>query len=291
MSNKVAFLTTIFPMEKEYLTDFFTSLQDQSYKSFDVIVVNDGYEDFENILKNYSSLNIVELKFSSTPSKNREHGINYAKKSGYDHLIFGDSDDYFSEDRIRVCMGLLNEYEIVVNDLSLFDKNGIYSEKYFSNRLDDKESVDINMIKDKNLFGLSNTAIRLDILDVVDFSDELIAVDWYFYTKLLLENKKAVFTNQALTFYRQYAENTIGMNGLTLDNLKKGINVKSLQYKLLSEQGWDFIKEFNEINDLKKIVFSEAELMSYLDHLKENKIDFPFWWEEIKLLRNNHEVN
>jgi len=81
------------------------------------------------------------------------------------------------------------------------------------------------------------------------------------------------------------------MNGLTLDNFKKGIDVKSLQYRLLSEQGWDFKKEFNEMSDLKKLVPGEAELMSYLAHLKENKIDFPFWWEEIKLLRNDHEVN
>ena len=50
-NKKIAFLTTIFPMEEEYLKDFFNSLLQQTYKEFDILVVNDGYENFENLLK------------------------------------------------------------------------------------------------------------------------------------------------------------------------------------------------------------------------------------------------
>ena len=51
MNPKIAFLTTVFPMKTEYLYDFFDSLQKQTYKKFNIIVVNDGYENFEEIKK------------------------------------------------------------------------------------------------------------------------------------------------------------------------------------------------------------------------------------------------
>ena len=291
MSNDVAFLTTIFPMEERYLLDFFGSLKKQTVKNFDVVVVNDGYKDFSSIRKQFDFLNIIELDYSSTPAKNREYGINYVNNKGYDILIFGDSDDCFSENRIQVCLELLNSCEIVVNDLSLFDDGGTYSENYFSHRVNNGESIAIEMVKDKNLFGLSNTAIRLDILDSVSFDDDLIAVDWYLFSKLLLEGNRAVFTNETLTFYRQYSGNTVGMNNVTKEYFMKGVEVKLLQYKLLCDQGWDYVNSFNEISDLKKMVQGKDQLMRHVTSLREDEIKFPFWWEGIRLLRNNHEVN
>ena len=93
MRNNVAFLTTIFPMNKTYLFDFFNSLQKQTYKNFDVIVINDNYEGFDEVEQAFTGLNIIELNYSGTPAKNRDFGINYVIDSGYDVLIFGDSDD------------------------------------------------------------------------------------------------------------------------------------------------------------------------------------------------------
>jgi len=63
--NGVAFLTTIFPMNKQYLLDFFGSLTRQTYDKFDVVVVNDGYSDLDEITTLFKGLTIVELPFSS----------------------------------------------------------------------------------------------------------------------------------------------------------------------------------------------------------------------------------
>ena len=53
IKRKVAFLTTIFPMNKKYLCDFFDSLQTQTDKNFDVVIVNDGYDDFRKFKNKY----------------------------------------------------------------------------------------------------------------------------------------------------------------------------------------------------------------------------------------------
>ena len=198
-------------MEEKFLIDFFDSLSSQTYDKFDVIVVNDGFENFSDFINKYQNLNIIELLYSNTPSKNREYGINYCIEKNYDILIFGDSDDYFSSNRISQTISLLSIYDIVVNDISTFDNNGIINANYLSNRVDNNSIINYNFIKDKNIFGLTNTAINLNILDKVKFDDLLIAVDWYLFKNLLKLGYKAIFTNKIVSYYRQYLGNKIGL--------------------------------------------------------------------------------
>jgi len=209
--KNVAFLTTIFPMEERFLIDFFDSLSGQTYDNFDVIVVNDGYDNFYDVKMKYQNLSIIELPYSDTPAKNREYGINYCIKRKYDILIFGDSDDYFSNNRVELSLNMLNSNDIVVNDVSLFSDRGVYETMYISNRLSDNSKVNFNYIKNKNIFGLSNTALKINILSKVSFDKDLVAVDWYLYKSLLKNSCKAIFTNKAITYYRQHKDNTIGL--------------------------------------------------------------------------------
>jgi len=209
---KVAFLTTIFPMPQEYLLDFFNSLQNQSYKEFDIVVVNDGYKEFELIRDKYRVLSIIELPYQNTPAKNREYGINYCIDKGYNILIFGDSDDYFASNRIEKSIELLADYDIVVNDFDLFAENGIYEQKYISNRVKNNSSIEASFIEDKNILGLSNTALNLSILkNRVVFEKDLVAVDWFLFKSLLRDGKKAIFTNEAISFYRQHLDSIVGL--------------------------------------------------------------------------------
>ena len=212
MNKRVAFLTTIFPMKIQFLYDFFDSLEKQTYQKFDIIVINDAYENFEAIKNNYRNLDIIELKYSNTIAKNREYGINYVIDNNYNILIFGDSDDHFSNNRVEKCIELLELNDIVVNDLSLFTGNKIYEEKYISNRIQNNTLIQYDFIKDKNIFGLSNTALNVKIMSNIIFDEKLVAVDWFLYKKLLKSGNKAIFTNDVETFYRQYENNTIGLS-------------------------------------------------------------------------------
>ena len=211
--NKVSFLTTVFPMNERYIYDFFDSLINQTYKNFDIIVINDGYEKFDRIKNKYHhNLNIIEVKYSDTPAKNREYGINYCIDQKYDFLIFGDSDDYFQKNRVKKSLEFLKKTDVVVNDLSLFNIDGVFKEKYISHRINNLENIDLEFIKDKNIFGMSNTAINLKKLTKVFFDDKIVAVDWYFFKRLLEKGLKAIFTNETITYYRQHEKNTIGLS-------------------------------------------------------------------------------
>ena len=211
-SNKISFLTTIFPMNRQFLYDFFDSLKNQTYKKFDIIVVNDGYKDFEKIKIIYGqTLNITELQYSNSPAKNREYGINYCIDHKYDILIFGDSDDYFKNNRVEKSIEFLKQVDIIVNDLNLFDKNGIYEENYLSHRVKNLDAVDLEFIKNKNIFGMTNTAIKLNKVSKVSLDNKIVAVDWCFFKTLLEQGLKAIFTNETVSYYRQHKNNTVGL--------------------------------------------------------------------------------
>ena len=210
--NKVAFLTTVFPKNEKFLKTFFNSLSAQTYKNFDLVIVNDDFKNLDFYKDLYSNLNIVNINSSNTPAKNREVGINFCIDQNYEILVFGDSDDYFTENRIEKSLELLKKSDVIINDLSLFDENGVYEKKYLSNRLKNLDIIDFEFIKDKNIFGMSNTAIKLKNIKKVSFNSTIVAVDWFFFKTILKKKHRAIFTNETETFYRQYKNNTIGLH-------------------------------------------------------------------------------
>lgn len=275
-NKKVAFSTTIFPMEESYLHDFFASLQKQTYKRFDIVVLNDGYDDLEKFKYLYSDLKIVEIKYNNTPAKNREYAINYIKRQSYDIMVFGDSDDYFSENRVEKSLELLNNNDIVVNDLSLCNEFGIVKEKYISNRIKNNTKIKIDFIKDKNIFGFTNTALKLKILDRVGFDEKLIAVDWYLFSDLLLRNCKAIFTNEAISFYRQHDLSLIGLGNISKKYISLGLNVKFKHCQSFPE----LRDTYNEINKLR-----HQDIDELYTNLVDKRIIYPLWWEEVRSIK------
>ena len=236
MPERIAFLTTIFPMNEEYLYEFFDSLNQQTLKTFDLIVVNDNYGNLDKVKLQFRHLSITELKASGSPIQNRKQGINFVLENNYDIIIFGDSDDYFSTNRVEVIVEKLKNYDIVVNDLSVFNADEIYEEKYFSNRIKNNAEITIDFIKDKNIFGMSNTALRVKHMGNIFYDPKLIALDWYIFSLALLNSGVAIFTNEAETFYRQHDKNTVGIGWLNKEIFRKGVAVKLKQYELLSKE-------------------------------------------------------
>lgn len=295
MINKKAetvFLTTIFPASKLFLDDFFKSLQEQTTTNFDVLVVNDGIDNFASYQTRYSSLNLIELKSNVSPAKNRQIGINKALELEYKYLIFGDSDDYFSKNRIQESLKSLKDNDIVVNELTLFNQK-VFNKDFFKNNLKGHISPFKDVI-DSNIFGFSNIALRAEILSgSVQFNDGLIAVDWFFISTLFLSGKpKVKFLDNTQTFYRQHTANTVGFSILlTKERLKLGVKVKEIHYRLiikycnsfnLQEYCSIFEKKSKEIEQLQKELTNSIFVEKYIKTVNKNyKNIFTGWWSEI----------
>ena len=259
--TKVAFLTVVFRENEVFLNEFLKSLNCQSFQNFDLIVVNDGLDNFEYYKKKFPNLRIKELSSTYSHIKNREVGINYCIEKKYDFLVFGDSDDYFKNDRIEKSIKLLKSYDIVVNDLSTFNSDGSIDKMYLSNRLRNHQEINYNFIKNKNIFGLSNTSIKLKKLNKMKLPEDVIALDWFIFSCFLIEGKSAIFTNNTISYYRQHSSNVIGLKKLDTISYKKGLITKNKHYNALKRK---FNMTFNDIN--------KCEI---------KKTQFPLWWEQI----------
>jgi sugar O-acyltransferase (sialic acid O-acetyltransferase NeuD family) len=280
--KRIAFLTTIFPTELKYIAEFFESLSKQIYKKFDVIVLNDGFQNFENFKKKYRNLTIIELPAAGSIAKNRETLIRYSKMNNYDIAIFGDIDDTFSEDRIEKSIKALKHADIVVNDLTSIKDGCIIDESIYSKRLINQRFISFDFIKDKNIFGMSNTAVNLNVVSLseVQFSDDLIAVDWFFFSLLLLNGAKATFISDTVTFYRQYDSNVIGIGSFSIEKINSILKVKVIHYEKMKEINADYQALLDEVLILKEICTDETELNKLLID-NSNEIKTPFWWELI----------
>ncbi len=277
--NKVALFTVFYPGAETYIGEFFDSVLDQTYKDFDLIIVNDGYKD-KKLSSLCPNLSVVELRGDATISGNRAIGINYAIDKNYNYLFLCDVDDYMHPARVEHVLRSFGNNDIIVNDLDIVgtDRKLIVKD-YFQKSISANTILDKDFVKDKNIFGFSNSALKVSALSKVSFPTDLKVVDWYFFTQLLNEGLKAQFLDESLTEYRQHSKNLIGISSFTIDVFKKLIELKKKQYSYMKEVYPVYQKLYDQMIDLSK--FPNNELRKIID--KNTDITpYPVWWENVK---------
>lgn len=291
--NNTAFLTTIFPNSLGFLNEFLNSLSNQTDLNFDLLVVNDGVENFESYFEKFTKLNTIEIVSCKSPVENRIEGLNYVINAGYENLIFGDSDDYFENNRVELSKKELNKFDIFVNDLSIVTGN-----EFVKNVFESKINKSINFEKTillSNIFGLSNTAMKTNCLSKLNLEipSHIIAFDWFLYSLLIVLEKKSVhFSSKTSTYYRQHENNTIGLNfNLDPESFIKEIEIKKTHLKEMKnyclknnkiDYSLIFDKELKGIEELEVLTNKNSELTNYLKIVNTN-IDaiFDGWWSRI----------
>lgn len=281
--TKIALLTTFFPVPEMFVFDFMNSLSTQTYKKFDLIVMNDGYGDTSQIRKQFSNIEIIEIPPAGSIAKNREVLIKFAIANKYDVAIFGDVDDYFSENRVEISVKELLSADIVVNDLTPIYVNKQTERKVIASRLLELPNDIIDYIKDKNIFGLSNTAINLRSIQVEDlnFPDDLVAVDWYFYSNLLLSGMKPVFVSDVITYYRQHALNTVGISDVSEESITNAVRVRLIHYFYMSKKYRSYKNLYDNELKLSKSLRAKDKL-EIITRKNQRELKSPLWWEVIE---------
>jgi hypothetical protein len=286
--NSVAVFVVIFPAIEHFLKEYFISLEKQSFKDFDIVVINDGFDSFQKAIGT-SPLRIDEIRHGGTPSKIREFGIRHLQENNYEYVVFTDADDTFAPNRIEKSIELLKYHDIVVNDITTISKEGnILDSLYISNRLTNRAEIVFEFIIDKNIFGFSNTSLRLSCLqEQITFNGNLIAPDWYFFSRLLLKGCSTIFTNETVTYYRQYENNILGLAPmLDEEKLEKGIKLKLAHYAELAKFDKRFDDLYNYFIELKINISVQKYKMNYIEKINKLRINKPLWSEHIKLLRD-----
>ncbi len=281
MHNPGVFFSVVYPQALPYLKDVRDSALSQTRKDFDVIVVNDGC-DKDRIVEELQGLNITILDAEGGFTANRMQGINYARNQGYRYLLFCDADDSFTAIRYERTVAEFEKSnaDILVCNLNIADEHcQPFLKDYFSKEIPEDRSIDADFLKDKNIFGMSNTAIRLEALTEDIQIPEAPIVDWLLFTVLLLKGLKAKYITDSMVNYRQYSTNMIGITRYDVTSFKKLAGLKNNHYKLLVECGDNqYDKLFQDSKRL--LVLSDDEIESIVK--RELAIHpQPLWWQII----------
>jgi len=274
---KFALATVIYPKVKQFFPEFIKSLRNQTDQNFQILIVNEGCNIFDFDL---SGFDFVVLNDGGSISKNREILIHEADKLQYEWIVFADADDWFEANRIEIIRSLILEYDIIANEIVPFSGRQYFDPK-FQRVLGKFQQIDLNFVFDKNLFGLSNVACRTRFLKDIFIPSEIIAVDWYQFTKAIQSGAKACFTAKTKTYYRQWAENIIGMDKITDKEINTGVQAKYFHYKyLINTDPW-YKKNLPWINKIY-LQIKSSEFDSYIDKVRKSRQKTTFWWENIK---------
>lgn len=285
--NTIIF-SVIFKNNLKYFDDFLSSLNDQTDKDFELFLFADNVKDIETHIR-FKNLKIKIFHLTGTPFQIRIKALIEVSKYDISNIIFADTDDLMSSDRVKYSKIYLKKYSIVCNDLNIIDSNGnITAASYWKNRLGNMFVFNSDFIIDKNIVGLGNSAIKAKVLkkSLIKLLQIKDASDWLLFT-FLSKRKKIFFFTEACTNYRQHSDNNLGRKSINNDNLLNLLKMKIIHLKNISK--YEIITKNNSLNTPKVIekylsLINNPNLLKLnVDHLNSINLNY-FWWEELNYL-------
>ena len=195
--------------DEKYLGECIDSVLKQSYKNFELILINDGSTDNTlSIMNKYKSLDnriVVIDKANEGPSAARNDGLDIAKGQ---YISFLDSDDIFlSEDYLKLLYEKLIEYDAdkAICYMTKFDDNTIPTIEEYDIKMDWTTGKTILMNK-LPYFLVGNTLSYLfkkEDFDNLRFPVGHIMEDNAILHRLLLKSEKIAIVNKTIYAYRK----------------------------------------------------------------------------------------
>ena len=122
---KISIIVPVYNSEK-YLRRCLDSLQNQSFKDIEIIIVNDGSTDnSQQIIDEYCNDRRIVCynQKNSGQAAARNFGLHNANG---DFILFVDSDDYVELDFCeKMYFTIIKGYDIVLSDYYIIDNNGL----------------------------------------------------------------------------------------------------------------------------------------------------------------------
>ncbi|MBO6282694.1 MAG: glycosyltransferase family 2 protein, partial [Pseudobutyrivibrio sp.] len=210
---KTALSTVIYKQAHPYLQDLLTSVDNQSDKDFDLLIINDNYTkaELEEVEKQiHNTVHGINIHIEDISDKHlsiagtRIEMLKTAKCLGYESLVLVDADDTISPTRME---SFIKSFELDKDRVFFYNKFVTETGKDVFKTLPDAVE-DIKPIAQANFLGLSNTGIRISCLSD-DFLDSLnegaVAVfDWYLFSRIIMDIGTGAYVDNAATIYRIY---------------------------------------------------------------------------------------
>ncbi|QOG03788.1 glycosyltransferase family 2 protein [Flavobacterium sp. MDT1-60] len=180
------------------------SLQNQTFKDFEVVVCDDGSTDNTyEIVQRYSDLltiNYIHQNNFGGPARPRNSGIKEAKGNV---IAFLDSDDWWYTNKLEVALANLKDYDLAYHNLDKYYSPDKIKGKVFGREL--YGNITKDLLINSNGIPNSSVIIKKEIIDKIGFiseDKELIAVeDSDYWLRASFVTNKFKFINETLGAY------------------------------------------------------------------------------------------
>jgi len=239
----------------------------QSFKNFEIIVVDDGSSDrtakIVESLKGCSSILTYLYQKNKGPAAARNKGFSHSQG---EYLIWVDADDIWLSQRLEMLVSVLDknaDVDLVTSDAYLWYPPAEIKGTYYSTYPLPKEFSFINLLQRNFVF--TSTLMRRSVWSETGGLNEsrsiIGAEDYEFWLRVLKKNFKLAVLDEPLMFYR------INPKGLSAKELK--VNQALLEIFAL-------VRRLNLTAEEEKIVCQrERELKLHLaqSHAKDKNLD------------------
>lgn len=208
-ADRIALYTTVYPAVLPYLSQWYASVRAQSDRDFDIWIGVDALtrEDVIAALGAGADAHEIIMLLAPPGASSAEVRARVIRRlvGEYDAVIFTDSDDLLHPGRVAAARAALESADVAACALRIVDAEGRDTGVVFG-PADGEDPLE--MLPRHNVFGLSNTAYRTEVLGrclPIPADDPL--VDWLLATRAHALGARMVFDATPLMSYRQYGEN------------------------------------------------------------------------------------
>ena len=262
---------------EQYIKECLDSVFNQSFKDFEVIVVNDGTKDNSmDIVKNYN-VKIIKKKNKGLSSA-RNHGVQLAKGK---YILFLDSDDYLEKDTLKeIHKSLKNNPDIVrfqIQEINENHKITKFKEEPFNNLSGEeafKKIVNYHFVENAWCYAIKRSYY---LQGKYMFKEGTIHEDFGLIPLVII--KAPIVNSINYIGYNYRIRNGSIMNNNDYEKTKKKVNDFYAHYKYLVEEidktkiNSKIFKSFIANSLLIKICeLNKEDYKKYLKKIKKDKV-------------------
>jgi hypothetical protein len=208
--ERVALCTAAYPGVEPFLAAWYRSVEEQTDRGFDLWIALDGLspEAVSGAIGGTPEARWLPMAAGGSPAQVRSVMLGELT-ARYDALVLVDSDDVLLPSRVSAARAAIGNADLAACACEIVDRDG----RELGAVLEWPAGMEVDdLLPRYNLFGLSNTAYRAELLrECLPVPDECVLIDWLLATRAWALDARLGFDPTPRMRYRQYAANAAPM--------------------------------------------------------------------------------